>query len=163
VSETTPAQPDDTPWPAIVIGLVALGGLLLLAVWALGRRHGSQATWHSLAHQAAVDGTAAHDAALGALLVATTANDPERWRSVSMATGESAASVQRLVGSAPDDRSRLVAQQAFDAVTALGSAVDVAAMGPAAAPLDEGVALTLRQRLDEAQTALADLARSARG
>jgi protein-S-isoprenylcysteine O-methyltransferase Ste14 len=74
VTVTAPLEEDDTPWTAIVIVVLLLCAVILLAVWALGTRRGSQETWESLAHQAATGGTAAHDAALGALLAATAAN-----------------------------------------------------------------------------------------
>jgi hypothetical protein len=129
---------------------------------ALGTRRGSQETWESLAHQAATGGTAAHDAALGALLAATAANQPDRWRSVSIATGELASSLQQLLDSAPDDRYRVATERALDAVTALDSAVDVAATAPSATPLYDAAAHMLRQRLDETQAALTALGQATR-
>jgi hypothetical protein len=73
------------------------------------------------------------------------------------------ATLQRLELSAPDDQARLLARQGIDTVTALRSAMTVAEAAPQGSPLDEEAARTLRDRLNDATSALDAITAHARG
>jgi hypothetical protein len=161
-STAEPSSGNDIPWGWIALGAVLVALLVAAIGWALGRRGTPGREWRAAAAQTTADGTAFHDAALGELIAATTANRPERWSAIASHADRVAASLQELETSAPDDDAGQAARGALEAAGSARSALAVASASPGGRPLDADAERTLRQRLDELAVALGRLRTAAR-
>ena len=161
-STAEPSSGDDIPWGWIALAALLVAALVAAVGWALGRRGAPGREWRASAFQTAADGTAFHDAALGELIAATTANRPERWSAVASHADRVAASLQELAASPPDEDARQAAQGALEAAGSARSALAVASASPAGRPLDADAERMLRQRLDDLAAALGHLRTAAR-
>ena len=141
-------------------GAILLAALVGAVVWALMRRRATRQDWSSAARQAEADGTALHDAAVGELIAAGTANRPERWSAIVEAGDVLAASLTQVEGLAPGDTERRAVTGAGQAVAELRSALSIAAGAPGDTPLDEVARDLLRERLEMLAAALRTLTAS---
>ncbi len=137
--------------------MLLVAALLGAVVWAVLRHRNARKNWRASALQANADGTALHDAAVGELISAGTANRPERWESITEAGNALAASLASLEAAPPSEAARQAATGVSEAVTGLRAALTIASAAPAGTPLDEAARDTLRERLQELAAALQEL------